>query len=267
MRSWSNSSRFYLHHFPIHSYYNSHYPIKSEIIQIIWYSVIFVLFVHQFRLSIQYYFHLFPSCSHHVPIIFPSFSHHFPIIFPFPIMFPSFSHHVPIIFPSFSHHFPIIFPSIPSMFSTCFTWIAHHFLHTEPRKPTLVTSYETCSRAHWSDPASRQSRIPDVSPDQRTWSRGPDPDRWKSWSLEPKKHGSLVMSPCFTSPNHWIPLGINGLLDGYYFWWCPIYPSHGTFNNPWKSEVFPWNEPAIFDDFSLGQFYGFEVEASMLNWC
>ena len=29
-------------------------------------------------------------------------------------------------------------------------------------------------------------------------------------------HGSLVMSPCFTSPNHLIPLGINGLLDGYY---------------------------------------------------
>ena len=27
-------------------------------------------------------------------------------------------------------------------------------------------------------------------------------------------------------------IGINGLLDGYYFGWCPIYPSHGTFNNP-----------------------------------
>ena len=30
------------------------------------------------------------------------------------------------------------------------------------------------------------------------------------------------------------PVGINGLLDGYYFRWCPIYPSHGTFNNHWK---------------------------------
>ena len=38
------------------------------------------------------------------------------------------------------------------------------------------------------------------------------------------------MSPFFTSPNHYI--GINGLLDGYYFRWCPIAPSHGTFTNP-----------------------------------
>ena len=40
------------------------------------------------------------------------------------------------------------------------------------------------------------------------------------------------MSPCFTSPNHWIPWSVYGLLDGYFFRWCPIYPSHGTFNNP-----------------------------------
>ena len=58
---------------------------------------------------------IFPSCSLHFPIIFPSFSHHFPFIFPsfslhFPIIFPSFSHHFPFIFPSFSLHFPIIFP-------------------------------------------------------------------------------------------------------------------------------------------------------------
>ena len=25
---------------------------------------------------------------------------------------------------------------------------------------------------------------------------------------------------------------VYGLLDGYYFGWCPIYPSHGTLNNP-----------------------------------
>ena len=37
-------------------------------------------------------------------------------------------------------------------------------------------------------------------------------------------HGSLVMSPCFTSPNH----EVYGLFYGYYFWWCPIFPSHGT---------------------------------------
>ena len=28
--------------------------------------------------------------------------------------------------------------------------------------------------------------------------------------------------------HHPTMIGINGLLDGYYFWWCPIFPSHGT---------------------------------------
>ena len=32
-------------------------------------------------------------------------------------------------------------------------------------------------------------------------------------------------------------IGINGLLDGYYFWWCPIFPSHGTFTNPWQVQI------------------------------
>ena len=39
------------------------------------------------------------------------------------------------------------------------------------------------------------------------------------------KTGSLVMSPCFTSPNHeWYMF----FFYGYYFGWCPIFPSHGT---------------------------------------
>ena len=42
------------------------------------------------------------------------------------------------------------------------------------------------------------------------------------------KHGSLVMSPFHITQ----PLGINGLLDGYYFWWCPIFPFYGTVTNP-----------------------------------
>ena len=34
-------------------------------------------------------------------------------------------------------------------------------------------------------------------------------------------------------------IGINGLLDldGYYFRWCPIYPSHGTLTNPCRIAV------------------------------
>ena len=34
--------------------------------------------------------------------------------------------------------------------------------------------------------------------------------------------------------DHLTMIGINGLLDGYFFRWCPIFPSHGTFTNPWK---------------------------------
>ena len=44
------------------------------------------------------------------------------------------------------------------------------------------------------------------------------------------KHGSLVMSPL--NKHHPTMIGINGLLDGYYFGWCPIFPSHGTVTNP-----------------------------------
>ena len=52
--------------------------------------------------------------------------------------------------------------------------------------------------------------------------------------LEHQWLGSLVMSPCFTSPNHDRYMVYKCLLDGYYFWWCPIFPSHGTFTNPWS---------------------------------
>jgi len=69
---------------------------------------------------------MFPSFSHHFPIIFPSFSiifpscsHHFPIIFPsFSIISPSFSHHFPSCSHHFSHHFPIMFPSFSIIFQT-----------------------------------------------------------------------------------------------------------------------------------------------------
>ena len=33
------------------------------------------------------------------------------------------------------------------------------------------------------------------------------------------------------------PLGDYGLLDGYFFRWCPIFPSHGTFTNPWNGPI------------------------------
>ena len=62
----------------------------------------------------------------------------------------------------------------------------------------------------------------------------------------PQKGKSWVIShvPIFHIIQPWkIPLGINGLLNGYYFRWCPIYPSHGTFNNPWKTGVSKWQNP------------------------
>ena len=45
------------------------------------------------------------------------------------------------------------------------------------------------------------------------------------------KHWSWVIShvPMFHITQPW---SVYGLLDGYYFWWCPIYPSHGTLTNP-----------------------------------
>ena len=44
-------------------------------------------------------------------------------------------------------------------------------------------------------------------------------------------HNSWVIShvPIFHITQPW---SVYGLLDGYYFWWCPIFPSHGTFTNP-----------------------------------
>ena len=47
-------------------------------------------------------------------------------------------------------------------------------------------------------------------------------------------------------------IGINGLLDGYYFGWCPIYPSHGTFNKPCRSPPLWW--PRCFFPECLGFF-------------
>ena len=51
---------------------------------------------------------IFPSCSHHVPIMFPSF---------WPIAFPSCSHHVPIIL---THRAPIMFPKYVPHFTVLF---------------------------------------------------------------------------------------------------------------------------------------------------
>ena len=66
--------------------------------------------------------------------------------------------------------------------------------------------------------------------------------QWFCWSLSLLNGYFIGGIPHFqTYPN--VPMfhitqpldsmiGINGLLDGYYFGWCPISPSHGTFNNP-----------------------------------
>ena len=39
--------------------------------------------------------------------------------------------------------------------------------------------------------------------------------------------------PIFHITQPW-SVPVYGLLDGYYFRWCPIFPSHGTFTNPCK---------------------------------
>ena len=49
------------------------------------------------------------------------------------------------------------------------------------------------------------------------------------WSVWPTATW-VIKCPHWTSPNHWIPLGIWSIMATIR--WCPIYPSHGTFNNP-----------------------------------
>ena len=70
-------------------------------------------------------------------------------------------------------------------------------------------------------------------------------------------------------------IGINGLLDGYYFGWCPIFPSHGTFTNPCRTwevlhflhkpslEAHPKKlKPSIRDLAALRQWRRFSVDPS-----
>ena len=48
----------------------------------------------------------------------------------------------------------------------------------------------------------------------------------RKWRFSVSFHGSLVMSPFFTSPSYY---KVYGLLDGYYFWWCPIFPKWDSY--------------------------------------
>ena len=89
--------------------------------------------------------------------------------------------------------------------------------------------------------------------------------RLNFFHIPPSMHGSFVMSPCFTSPNHEWYMGLSenvvypmtqwfcwslsllngyfiggiphfqtypyGLLDGYYFGWCPIAPKWDSYQS------------------------------------
>ena len=50
--------------------------------------------------------------------------------------------------------------------------------------------------------------------------------------LDEKDHGSLNV------PIEHHPTIRYMVYNGYYFWWCPIAPSHGTFTNPWGHQIF-----------------------------
>ena len=69
------------------------------------------------------------------------------------------------------------------------------------------------------------------------------------WEMERDSeidHGSLNV-PFFNIFHITQPLGIWSInvYNGYYFWWCPIFPSHGTFTNPcWWLHV----QPIMFHD-------------------
>ena len=62
-----------------------------------------------------------------------------------------------------------------------------------------------------------------------------------------KNHGSLVMSPL----NITQPLGINGLLDGYYFRWCPIFPKWDSYQ-PLKTDLCFWACCTMFTHVGTG---------------
>ena len=99
---------------------------------------------------------IFPSFSHHLPIIFQRFSHDFPMIFQwfshhFPTIFPWFSHDFPMIFPWFSHDFPMIFSWFSNDFLIIFLSFSHHF-------PMNFQGHST------NDSASRWSRQGTVFP-------------------------------------------------------------------------------------------------------
>ena len=59
---------------------------------------------------------------------------------------------------------------------------------------------------------------------ERAWGNPEKSRRTESVRKMCPMHGSLNV-PMFHITQ---PLGINGLLDGYFFRWCPIFPSHGT---------------------------------------
>ena len=64
-----------------------------------------------------------------------------------------------------------------------------------------------------------------------------DERRWSAWT-------TLITHEQTWNPTTWVishvpmfhitqPWSVYGLLDGYFFRWCPIFPFYGTFTNPW----------------------------------
>ena len=112
-----------------------------------------------------------------------------------------------MVFPWFSHGFPIKNSDFPQFF-VCLPEANH--------QPTRDNAQ---SYLGWQLPAPRSpSENPQVSPPAARHCFT------KTWVI------SHV--PIFHITQPW---SVYSLLDAYYFWWCPIFPSHGTFTNPWPS--------------------------------
>ena len=61
-------------------------------------------------------------------------------------------------------------------------------------------------------------------------------------------------------------IGINGLLDGYFFRWCPIYPSHGTVTPTPGSPWVQFWESAASKPYCLVVFRPLSPLLKMMEW-
>ena len=111
------------------------------------------------------------------------------------------NHHFPMVFPWFSHGFPMVFQWFSHGFPMVFSWFSHGFpmFQSPPtRSPVSGPSDITWRRLGH----ARQQHFLALASISRSSSGDASKMAIQKILDLPLTHGSLVMSPCFTSPNH-----------------------------------------------------------------